>query len=538
MGFDWRAFATGFFEETQDIQKERQEEAKQFEEDQRAAVERNAQDISRRRAIANTAISYTRYLKDQGLTDAQIQAAIAAGPDQLAQLTSAVQTAVQANGGRPLGASDVDAIMAVPEGFMPMDIDTEEFVNRTFGLSAPEQPQQTEEAFGFLDRFGGRHLMSRARERLDATPYQDGMTITEINRLAQQADYESLIPGTFVTINAPATFGAEETVQFVETMERMYSRLEGTDRFQATAPGSEERQLIIENTLGPSIETFIQEYRTNAGRFLASQEAYLRDLMGEEYVDGLISRFAGPQVPEGEDQPEPTGTETPSDVATSVTTEDIQVTTLPPLTEREANAPDASPVPTQRPDQASAEDTPEIEGRDTPEGYKLMGTDGVEYTYEDWQELSRSQREAAGLPTSVIGAQVQFRRFRAGLGLPPVPESRMATSRGRNEGRTPIADDSETNAAGSRTRRQGRAINELANMGISREDISLIGQVGGNMQDYALNRGVTTLEQMKDAVLAYSADQGITPPQNVDFVAELLFNNLVENGSIAPQQQQ
>lgn len=540
MSFDWRAFATGFFEETQDIQKERREEAKQFEEDQRAAVERNAQDISRRRAIANTALSYSRYLIDQGLTEAQIQAAIAAGPDKLAELTSAVQTAVRANGGRPLGASDVDAIMAVPEGFTPVDIDVESYVNQTFGLARAEQPQEQEE-FSFLDRFGGRHLMSRTRERLNATPYQDGMTITEINALAQQADYESLIPGTFVTINTPSTYDSETGVAFVETMERLYGRLESTDRFNATAPGSEERQRLIEDTLGSSITAYIGEYGGVNSRFFAAQEPYLRALMGDEYVNSLIEASVRPEEEQTQEPLPATDAEIAAD-GMSPYDQPIETTTLPPIATPEGDVvvePEDVPTAEQPPATATEEPQGEAEGVQTEEGYKLRGTDGVEYSYEDWQELTRSQREAAGLPTSVIGAQVQFRRFRAGLGLPPVPESRGATSRGRNEGRTPREDDSETNADGSTSRRSVRAINQLVNeFGVDRGDITFVSRVGGNIQDFALERGVTTLEQMKDAVEAFTAQNNMAPPQSVDVVAQILFENLVDSGTIAPPQQQ
>lgn len=38
-------------------------------------------------------------------------------------------------------------------------------------------------------------------------------------------------------------------------------------------------------------------------------------------------------------------------------------------------------------------------------------------TYEQWQRMSRSARQAVGLPTSEIGAQLYFNRFGAGLGL-------------------------------------------------------------------------------------------------------------------------
>lgn len=38
-----------------------------------------------------------------------------------------------------------------------------------------------------------------------------------------------------------------------------------------------------------------------------------------------------------------------------------------------------------------------------------------EYTYAQWQKMTRSQREAAGLPTNQLDAQKAFKRFRTGV---------------------------------------------------------------------------------------------------------------------------
>jgi hypothetical protein len=126
MGFDWMSFATGFLERTEEIRSTREEEAKTYEEEQRRAAERNATEISRRRAIADQVTGYASYLTSNGVSNEQLQAVIASGPQAIEQLTSRVQAAVQANGGRPLGASDIDTLITMPEGFTPMPMTTQE----------------------------------------------------------------------------------------------------------------------------------------------------------------------------------------------------------------------------------------------------------------------------------------------------------------------------------------------------------------------------------------------------------------------------
>jgi hypothetical protein len=38
-----------------------------------------------------------------------------------------------------------------------------------------------------------------------------------------------------------------------------------------------------------------------------------------------------------------------------------------------------------------------------------------DYTYEQWKGMTRAERKAAGLPVSVIGGEMGFKRFRTGL---------------------------------------------------------------------------------------------------------------------------
>lgn len=536
---DWTSFATGFLERFQERTDERREEAKTFEEEQRQAAERNAQSIARRRAYADRVMGYTSYLSRNGVSDAQIQAAIATDPEAVQRLTVRVQQAVEANGGRPLGADDIDALISMPEGFVPLDMTNQEFVDRTFGLTTPDMPEETEEVT-FWDRISGGAAMGQARERLDRTPYMEGMTIREINAAAQQADYNSLIPGTFMSItSADRSYRpTEQGIDFVQTFEVQLGRVESSDAMTRARQAGTEQELL-EARMGGLIESYLTQYGAS---FLVDQESYIRSTMGDDYTDALIERYTSPEEaepqPEPVPQPAPISTEAPqvttdgpaAPQAPSATTEIPEVT----LTEDQVPAAEAPPAPT-----PEAEEVPtaegQLEGRDTERGYVVTGKDGVEYTYEDWQSLTRAQRQAAGLPTSVIGAQVEFRRFMAGLGM---PEGRTATSRGRNAGRTPREDDSETNATGSLSRRSNRVANQLVEeYGVDRSDINFISRVGGFVQDFALERGVTTQDQMREAVESYAAENNMSLPSDVDFVASVLYENLVQNGDIAAAQQ-
>lgn len=317
MGFDWQSFATGFMQETVDILDERRAEAKEFEQQQRASAERNAATISRRRAIADQVRGYANYLTSNGVSDAQIQAVIASGPQAISSLTERVQAAVQANGGRPLSSSDVSTLITMPAGFTPLDMDRNEYIDTTYGLGRPQQTQSGDpESFSFMDRLFGRNLMPEARGRVGETPFAEGMTIAEINAAALQGDYQSLVPGTFAAVasNAgiyrPIDEGIEFTTAFESRLNRLmssqaYTLAVGNDGGDPTGPNTTR---LLQERLGGLVDGYIEQYGSS---FFADQEGYLRGIMGDEYVDGLATRLAPParteEAPPARITPEPAG---------------------------------------------------------------------------------------------------------------------------------------------------------------------------------------------------------------------------------------
>ena len=339
MSFDWMSFATGFLERTEEIQETRREEAQTFEREQRAAAQRNATTISRRRAIADQVTGYANYLTSNGVSNEQLQAVIASGPQAIEQLTSRVQSAVQANGGRPLGSSDVDTLISMPEGFTPLDMTTQEFIDQTYGLAVT--PTTTEEReFSLMDRIGGRDQMARAEGRLRQTPFMEGMTIEQINQAAMQGDYQSLIPGTFASIvGQRGAYNSEASTEFGGDLERRLNALEGSDRWDLTGNDPVARQELLVNTMDALIRQRMAEFGDS---FIQVEEQYLRTVMGDDYVNSLIEETT---TPEPEPEPEPAPEPAPSGTTEVPTVEPVALTTpveAPVVTEVEAPADDSA----------------------------------------------------------------------------------------------------------------------------------------------------------------------------------------------------
>ena len=518
MSFDWQSFATGFMERTTEILKERQEEAKTFEEEQRAAAERNAATISRRRAIADQVTGYANYLQSNGVSNEQIQAVIASGPRAIEQLTERVQQAVTANGGRPLGTSDAEALITMPEGFSPVDMTTQEFIDQTYGLGVRETQPREDREFGFMDRLFGRDQMTRAQDRLNRTPFVEGMTIEEVNRVAQQGDYTSLIPGTFASVSAATTRydPTEEGVEFATTLDQRLSRLTSNPEYiralseDGGVPGDNVREF-----LSPRISSLVNGYASRYREdFIADQSDYLSSIMGEEYVRNLMDTYVIgdedtesttevkppattteviPPATTTEVTPPATGTEalSPAVGATPEEEEGITVTPLPSPSEERAPETSIVPRPAPRAETVVISEDPEVE--EPPADATVNVEGGGTYTYEQWQNMSRQERSAAGLPVSFIGGQLYFNRFAEGLKTPSLVDSLVGPS-------TP--GDPELRAQ----------YDVLANEGVDDISINLLLQRGGDMLNYVIQKGSTTEEEIHQALVEYGQDNNLVMP--------------------------
>ena len=128
MGFDWMAFAEGFMEETAANIKEKKAEARAYKLEQEELAKRNLLKISERNATVNKVMGLSKMLKDNGVSNEQIQAAVASGPNAISELAVKVQEAVNAQNGKPLTSTDVESIMRMPSNFTPVDMELDEYL--------------------------------------------------------------------------------------------------------------------------------------------------------------------------------------------------------------------------------------------------------------------------------------------------------------------------------------------------------------------------------------------------------------------------
>lgn len=507
MGFDWQAFATGFLQQTAKNQTEAREDARNYEERQRELAERNAQTISKRRAVADQVVGLTNMLRDNGASPAVIQAAVSAGPQSVVELANKVNSARETLG-RKLSSDDIESLVNIPDGFSVIDMDTEDFIRKTYGLgyegagTSEETVERT-----FMDRLTGRKLRDAARARLDSEVMMDGLTAYDINQMAAQQDYESLVPGTFITFNEMKIFDpATDMATFSRTFTSLVGDLEDSDEFKrlkdivdlagkepevtmyqtqealdaAVKEAREKLDKLYLNALQPTIDSMVSTYGDS---FVDATQGFLRNYLSDAYVDSLsfepeededekeeeksISqqmidagftggdidpadapfsyRVPSPDMPSIDDAPQPEELEAP----TLSTTEET----------------DTAPTVAVGEDEAVQTETPEMEAPEgqgaAPEGY---------ITLDQWDAMTRKQRKDAGLPTSLTGVQQIVRGGLVPLPQPEVEQPPVVSVREKAEKKYGLTQDQAQ---------------ELVDSGQATEmDIQLIADSGDAILDY------------------------------------------------------
>jgi len=454
MGFDVQAFATGFLESrVKDIEK-KGDEARAFEEQQRTLADRNTQTLSKRNAVVQQVVGISNMLRDNGASERVIQAAIAAGPQEITTLANKVTKAREDAGGGKLGASDIEALVNIPEGFSVMDTDTTNLIRKTYGLGyegkgvTKDMPERS-----FMDRLRGDKQMDMARARLDREVIKDGYTAYDVNQMSAQQDYESLVPGTFITFNDIKVFRPREDMDgFTRTINNLTKAVEDTGAYstldteikgligairvsedpgevaaaKARLPKAQaEMDELYLSTVGSTIQDMVDTYGES---FTDNAGGYLRSFLSESYVNSLsLGTTKTDADTQTEDAFSPTGQE-------PIDTPEVNVSLLPDVDMDEV----AVAVPKLRPQpEGEPEVTPEVElevattseqdadpleitqyapklanavdsalglsaAAETAQlnidNQKTMAQTMATVTLEEWDEMSRGERKKKGLP--------------------------------------------------------------------------------------------------------------------------------------------
>lgn len=311
MAFDKDAFLAAFLGRVTTGIEERREEAKEYEQKQTEAAERNAALVQQRTMRAQQAAQIGRRAMALGASEAQVRTAMSSGMTGITELHQKLQDAVNQKGvGKKLGAADIEAIVNMPSipavNTEMMDGSLDDFAKRTYG-AMPIERSPVEDDTNIVGRLFGFGAMDRTKQKLAETEYMGGMTVADINAMSKQAEYQQLIGDAYMTFADVDYFTPEKALDFSTTMSETISKALSTpsakDRIKRarTAPGrsleeaaaaveAEERE-IIKAAVEPIVDFYASTY--HAGGFFDNKLAVkqIESVLGKPYLDALTELY-------------------------------------------------------------------------------------------------------------------------------------------------------------------------------------------------------------------------------------------------------
>jgi hypothetical protein len=229
-----------------------------------------------------------------------VMTAMASGMGSVQELYEKLNKAAQMPGQNGmLGVDDVEAIISMPsipgvdENSVGMSL--QEFAERTYGAKLDKPAAKTKEA-GLVASLFGFDDMNQAKRELEAEDFGSGMTIAEINALAQRSEYQSLIPGATMTFRDLDKFGFDEKRAFSEAVVDAQDAAAKAfdDKVQKSldpAIKAEKRTQIRREAAEREIRLYIERYK-NSG-ILEDDYALdqIEDTMGAEFLDKILVEY-------------------------------------------------------------------------------------------------------------------------------------------------------------------------------------------------------------------------------------------------------
>lgn len=343
MAFNFEDFAAGFLGEIEEGIEKRTEKAAEYKEKQEAAAARNAALINQRNMRAQEAAQLGKRAMALGATQNQVRTAISSGMSGVKELYEKLQAAANQKGVKKLGVDDIEAIVNMPSiptvNTSMIDMSLEDFAKRTYGAMPTEkvQPKAPDSMIARMFGFGAK---DRVKRELAETEYMSGMSVADINEMARQAEYMSLMPGASMTFLDVEQYTPKAVMDFNTKLTKAISDATKGDAAEAyikarrrslgtnaTLEQIQAEEMVARKTLEAKaakivIETYAGMY-ANGGFFnndLTLKQ--IKDAMGEKYLKDLMVTYG---FDEEEVQTESTEEEITEEKKTDTETEETKV---------------------------------------------------------------------------------------------------------------------------------------------------------------------------------------------------------------------
>ena len=322
MAFNWKAFATGFLsDQAEQMEKRRllnEKYKEQMEEEYRVA--RNT--YSKRKAVVGQTMNEVAKLRSLGASDQHIKAAVASGPEAVFKLSTALGKASGKMGGTKLSHAQVDAYISGADLFEEHDASLREFVESSYGLGRSQEDDVQYEQPNLFERAFGVKLKEGTRARLDQEKAYDGLSKMDVIELSRQEAYQSLMPGSFLTLDSAVLYDPfEVNKSFSSFVKSEIKAVQDTQAYRAETDIDKKREM----TEAAAYDAALMYQGRYGDQFVENLPVGLQSLMGNKY-DVLK---ASSNTPENSDVVQATRVAIGSELGNSVETEKVKAVFAP-----------------------------------------------------------------------------------------------------------------------------------------------------------------------------------------------------------------
>jgi len=285
MAFNFKAFASAFMEDQAKAITERVTKAEEYADEQRDEFERSKAVFKKRKTFVNNVMSTVNNIRRLGASESQIKAAVANGPETVFTLYNALDTRAQQLDKTRLDKSEVDALIDMPDTFEKDQYSLEDFVKTTYGLTKPDIGSTKDPDRSMLQRAFGIGLRDQVRADLDARAEYDGYSLMDINEMARQDAYESLVPGSPFRIMPGKTYDRMDVFKdFERAKEAVRDALEKDQVYIDLKAGGDLDAIrsYEQSQMFPMVQMFVKDYKKP---FLDDNDLYkLEGLLSKEQL--------------------------------------------------------------------------------------------------------------------------------------------------------------------------------------------------------------------------------------------------------------
>jgi len=242
MAFNWKSFSAAFLADQAKGMEERRLENVDYKDELDEEYKSGLQEHSKRKQVVGMVMNQVKRLKNLGASPAQIKAAESAGPSAIFELATALAKQSKAVGNTQLSASQIDAFISGAELFEDDKTKMDEFIERSRGMASAGLEGTEQDDRSFIKRALGYDMKSGTRARYDERASAvGGMSRLDIVEMARQEAYDSIMGGSFLTLDEAEIYEPIKVNKAFSSYSRELIRtLEETNEYIIAPPDKRE----------------------------------------------------------------------------------------------------------------------------------------------------------------------------------------------------------------------------------------------------------------------------------------------------------